>query len=287
MVVVYDFVGLHILYGARNEANRDRFFCCMVTIAVLLAYGISATNSSNVAPLSARGFLDLGIGAVHPSTLITGWSLASIGGSTVIASVLIANIPQPILSFLYLLFNGVFTSMLLADEWSDFAHERKPLRVSDPKLGQRSTYFLQLPYRYAVPLLILSGILHWSVSQSIFIAQIATFSKTGDLVDPAAISTCGYSPSAIALTMIIGVCLTSFMGLLSFRRYKRGIPLAGSCSAAISAACHGPLDIDTATPLKWGATSEEGEEVGHCAFSDRTVEMPREGRMYAGSEKED
>ena len=253
----------------------------------MLGYGISAANANNVAPYSLRGFLDLGIGAVHPSTLISGLSLASIGGSTVIASVLIANIPQPILSFLYLLFNGVFTSMLLADEWSDFAHERKPLRVSDPKLGQRSTYFLQLPYRYAVPLLILSGVLHWSVSQSIFIAQIATFSKTGDLVDPAAVSTCGYSPSAIALTMIIGVCLTLFMALLSLRRYKHGIPLAGSCSAAMSAACHGRSDIDTAAPLQWGVTSEEGEEIGHCAFSDRAVEMPREGRLYAGNYKED
>ena len=89
----------------------------MFTVAVLLGYGISAANANNVAPYSLRGFLDLGIGAVHPSTLISGLSLASIGGSTVIASVLIANIPQPILSFLYLLFNGVFTSMLLADRY--------------------------------------------------------------------------------------------------------------------------------------------------------------------------
>jgi hypothetical protein len=270
-----------------NQAKPHRFFSCMITVAVLLAIGISSANSSNGIPFSAKGLLDLGIGAVNPNTIISGLALSSIGGTTLISSVLIANIPQPILSFLYLLFNGVFTSMLLADEWSHFAYERKPLRVSDPKPGQRSTYFLQLPYRYAFPLLILSGILHWSVSQSIFLAQVASFDKYGALVDPAAISTCGYSPSAIALTMIIGVCLTLFMALLSLRRFRNGIPLAGSCSAAISAACHGRSDIDTTLPLQWGVVSEEEEGIGHCAFSDKAVEMPVEGKLYAGKKKRD
>lgn len=263
------------------------FLACMITVTSLLAFGISEANSSNGANISLRGFIDLGLGSVHLSTLISGWNLPSIGGSTVVASVLIANIPQPILSFLYLLFNGVFTSMFLADEWSDFAHERKSLRVSKPKPGQRSTYFLQLPYRYAVPLMILSGVLHWSVSQSIFIAQVASFDKDGEVSDPAAISTCGYSPFAIVITMVIGTCLALFVAVLGRRRYKPGIPLAGSCSAAISAACHGRSDIDTTAPLQWGVTSDEGVEIGHCAFWDRSVSLPRDGAIYAGCRKRD
>ncbi len=244
-------------------------------------------TGNNGDELSVQEFLQLGMGSVHPINLISGWNLRSIGGSTAVASLLIANSPQPILSFLYFLSNGVFTSMLLADEWSHFAHERKSLRVSDPKPGQRSTYFLQLPYTYAVPLLILSGILHWSVSQSIFIAQVTSFDKKGKLKDPAAVSTCGFSPVAIALTMILGTCLASFVTLSSFRRYKPGMPLAGSCSASISAACHWRSDIDTTSPLQWGVTSHEGAEVGHCAFSDKDVRMPRVKALYAGSKKED
>lgn len=257
----------------------------MVVVVSFLAAGIVNANANNGVEYSLRGFMDLGIGTVKPSTTISGWKLATIGGSQVIASVLIANIPQPILSFVYLLFNGVFTSMFLADEWSHFAHERKSLRVSDPKPGQRATYFLQLPYRYAIPLMILSGVLHWSVSQSIFIAQVSSFRRDGSLKDPAAISTCGYSPIAIMLTMVIGSCLTVFMVVLGLRRYKPGMPMVGSCSAAISAACHGRLDIDTTAPLQWGVTSEEGEGVGHCAFSDSEVRMPMEGAMYAGWRK--
>lgn len=259
----------------------------MITVIGLLGFGIARANYNNGQSFSFKAFFDLGIGAVHPMTLISGWHLPSIGGTTIVASVLIANIPQPILSFLYLLFNGIFTSFLLAHEWSTFAHERKSLRVSNPKPGQRSTYFLQLPYRYAIPLIILSGILHWSVSQSIFIAQVASFSSDGRLKDPAAISTCGYSPIAIIITLVIGSFLATFMAVLSRRLYKPGIPLAGSCSAAISAACHGRSDIDTTAPLQWGVTSEEGAEVGHCAFSDRALEIPREKALYAGRKKVD
>lgn len=254
----------------------------MVGVTILLGLSISAANKHNRIKLSLKGLIDLGVGSIHPATLINGWKLPSIGGNIVVAAVLIANIPQPILSFIYLLFNSVFSGMLLGDEWSCFAHERKSLRVSDPKPGQRSSYFLQLPYRYAVPLLILSGVLHWSISQSIFIARVASFDPDGKLVDPAAISTCGYSPVAIILTMLIGVILAAFIAVLGFRRYKPGIPLAGSCSAAISAACHGRPFIDPTVPLQWGVTSEAGAQIGHCSFSDRAVGTPIEGALYAG-----
>jgi hypothetical protein len=257
----------------------------MVGVSTLLNFGIITVNTNAIVAQSPSQLLALSIGAVHPYTLISGWHLPSIAGSTVVASVLIANIPQPILSFLYLLFNGVFTSMLLADEWSRFAHERKPLRVSEPKEGQRSTYFLQLPYRFAIPLMILSGVLHWSVSQSIFLSQVASFDKFGHLVNPAAISTCGYLPVAIVLTMIIGLCLTIFAFMLGYRKFQPGMPLVGSCSAAIAAACHGG-EINTRAPLKWGeVNADQRKEVGHCAFSDQYVEMPREGAWYAGGIK--
>ncbi|ERF73269.1 hypothetical protein EPUS_03101 [Endocarpon pusillum Z07020] len=271
----------------RGVACLVLFFCCMVTVIICLIFSIKATDSNYGLNRTALDYIHLGIGAVTPTTVITGWDITSIVGNAVIASVLIANIPQSILSLLYFLFNGVFTSMLLTDEWSDYAHKRKPLRVSDPKPGQRSTYFLQLPYRYAVPFLILSGILHWSVSQSIFLAQVASYSKTGELIDPAAVSTCGYSPFGIALTLIGGTCLALSTVILSARRHKPGIPLAGSCSAAISAACHGGEDVDTTAPLQWGVTSPKGEKVGHCAFSDKDVRRARAGKLYAGVVKTD
>jgi hypothetical protein len=124
------------------KAYHHRFYFCLVAISILLGYGIFTANENDITHFSFQGFFNLGIGAVHPTTLISGLKLPSIGGSTVVASVLLTNIAQPIVSFLYLLANGVITSMLLAEEWSHFAHNRKALRVSKPRPGQRSTYFL-------------------------------------------------------------------------------------------------------------------------------------------------
>ena len=65
-------------------------------------------------------------------------------------SVLMANLPQILLSFLYLNYNGLLTCVLASYEWSLFSKKRRPLRVTSPKGKQRSTWFLELPYSYPV-----------------------------------------------------------------------------------------------------------------------------------------
>ena len=94
---------------------------------------------------------ELGFGAVRSECLIDIRFPRGQGG--IIAPILLANAPQAILSFLFLTYNGLFSSMLLMEEWSGFAHERKALRVSWPVGVQRSTFWLQLPYKYAFPLI--------------------------------------------------------------------------------------------------------------------------------------
>ena len=199
------------------------------------------------------------------------------------APILLANAPQVILSFLFLTYNGLFSSMLLMEEWSGFAHERKALRVSWPVGVQRSTFWLQLPYKYGVPLMIMSGVLHWFVSQSIFLVHVIQLDHE-DNVDPKnSISTCGYSNIAIISVIILGSIIVLLGLLAGSRKYKEGMPLVGSCSAAISAACH-PLKDDpdaSLLPLMWGAV-ETTDSVGHCCFSSLDVSRPVEGNVYAG-----
>ena len=202
--------------------------------------------------------------------------------------ILISNSPQLILSFLYLTYNGLFTSMLLAKEWSGFAHHRKTLRITSPKDQQRSTYWLQLPYRYSIPLSVTSSLLHWLVSQSIFLARVTVLDPTGAEDTSQSISTCGYSNIAIIFVISFGSILPLIAIVYGFRRYPSGMPLAASCSAAISAACHPPeADIDAASkPLQWGVTGEvvetnAGRKVGHCSFTSLEVTAPVEGQLYA------
>ena len=205
--------------------------------------------------------------------------------------ILLANLPQVILSFLYLTYNSLFTSMLLAKEWSGFAHQSRTLRVTCPVGKQRSTYWLQLPFLYGIPLLVMSGILHWLVSQSIFLVRIAVEDSFSSIViaqysdyrrGEDIVSTCGYSPIAIITVIPLGTLLLLVLVLNGFRKCKEGMPLAGSCSAAISAACHRPKeDLDAAVlPVLWGAVSTEGR-IGHCCFTSFDVSTPVEGKPYA------
>ncbi|KAJ4318189.1 hypothetical protein N0V94_004555 [Neodidymelliopsis sp. IMI 364377] len=218
---------------------------------------------------------------------IAGNNLLSVG-TALGGGILLANAPQAALSYLYLAFNALYTNMFVAQEWSTYMTERKPLRVTSPVGQQRSTYWLNVPFRYAIPMTILSGLFHWLASQSIFLVQITiTNSKTRAEYDK--ISTCGFSPLAIILCTILGSIIALGGFVIGRFRYAAGMPVAGSCSAAISAACH-PLPEDTdasVLPVQWGAVShgdrsgEGAAAVGHCTFSSLPVEQPIRGRFYA------
>ncbi|RJE19196.1 hypothetical protein PHISCL_08473 [Aspergillus sclerotialis] len=169
---------------------------------------------------------------------------------TVLALVLLSNTPQLLLSCAYFTYNMCLTCMLAAVEYDSYALDRKYLRVSWPRGSQRSTYYVTLPYRYSLPLLVVSAVLHWLVSQSLFYVEIISLSMEGSKY---AIITCGFSPVAILFALIIGVCLIFIAAGLGVRRFHSHMPVIGHCSAAISAACHPGLDGNHAMkPIHWG-----------------------------------
>lgn len=173
--------------------------------------------------------------------------------------------------------------MSFSKEWHDLSHHRRSLRVTSPRGQQRATYFLSLPYRYLIPIMIVSVATHWILSQSLFLVAIDVYDEDGTFDPSQSILSCGFS--CIALIFLVGIgslVLISGVGM-GLGRYKAGMPLAGSCSAALSAACHPPADEpDVAlVPVKWGVTSVE-QGIGHCALSGRYVSPPITGRRYLG-----
>ncbi|KAK8166579.1 hypothetical protein IWX90DRAFT_217317 [Phyllosticta citrichinensis] len=70
---------------------------------------------------------------------------------------------------------GSITSLLLADEWNRFLTTRKALRVSTPRSLQHSSYFLPLPLKYSVSLTVLNTLLHWLVSQCVFVVAFVEY----------------------------------------------------------------------------------------------------------------
>ncbi|KAF2827095.1 hypothetical protein CC86DRAFT_292029 [Ophiobolus disseminans] len=222
---------------------------------------------------------------------VNGKNLLSIGTS-LMGSVLLANTPQVILSYLYITFNTLYTNMFIAREWATYLNQRKTLRVTAPIGQQRETYWLSVPFRFAIPMTILSGVFHWLASQSLFMVQITVtvWKSTGRVISVTdSISTCGFSPVAIILTTVIATAIAVGGIIMGRLKYPAGMPMAGSLSAAISAACHpSEEDIDAhLRPVQWGAVSHGlefsggNEPVGHCSFSSLPVELPITGRLYA------
>lgn len=179
-------------------------------------------------------------------------------GRGVIANSLLVNLPQFIVSTTYILYNSVITSMLLTAEYSSYAKTRRSLRVSERKGTQRSTYWLSLPFRYAIPLMIAAGILHWLISQGLYLIRIKYYTANDtEAVSRDAVSGCGWSPLAIFWACIVGVILSVALLVSGLRQFKPGMPIISSCSAAISAASHRNKEegeFIVLDPLMYGVT---------------------------------
>ncbi|SCO80827.1 uncharacterized protein FRV6_05040 [Fusarium oxysporum] len=169
--------------------------------------------------------------------------------------------------------------MAAAEEWSGYGNKRRSLRVSsNPRGEQRSRYFLQLPYRYSIPLLVASIMMHWMLSQSIFIVAVEQSSIW-------VLFTCGYSPIAIIFVIITAVFMATAVIITALRRLPAAMPVVASCSLAIAAACHHPDNTSqpdaSVFPLQWGVIWRQREGSGweltdHCGFSHYPIEKPQD-----------
>ncbi|PKS08052.1 hypothetical protein jhhlp_006664 [Lomentospora prolificans] len=244
-------------------------------------------------PKDMASLWDLGIGAATELTIIRSLQVPTTGSSGLASNVVIANIPQLGLSMVYFSFNGILTAMLAGKEWSRFGSARRHLRVSaKPKGAQKSRYMLQLPYRYGLPLLVFSALLHWLVSQSIFILAVETSAESrGEAAIPEGefdILSCGYSPIAIILVLLISACFVLGIILVGMTKFASGMPVVGSRSLGMAAACQVQHSFSNlCRGLQWGVLAPssswetEQEIVGTCGFSACPVEAPIKGRFYA------
>lgn len=198
----------------------------------------------------------LGIGKVNVQSLIHGWLLDKFNGTAhstaaIIASVLVANTPQLILSAIYLSLNNLCTSIACGTEWNRLNIEAKGLRVSSTPQGkQRDTYFLSLPYALSLPMIISMALLHWLISQSIFLAVVAVFDPNGTLKNPIATATCGFSPVGMICTLVIGSFGFGAMVLYGRQKIQYNMPLVQTNSSGIAAACRVPRGHESIDPTK-------------------------------------
>ncbi|KAF5006967.1 hypothetical protein FDECE_6683 [Fusarium decemcellulare] len=262
---------------------------CGKTSSSLAVYFLAWGVEELVGDKHIKALWNLGFGAVSDSAIITGVNRSSnYNDSYIISNVLLANAPQLCFSILYFQYNGLFTCMLSANEWSHFGAGRKALRVSSSPVGeQRSRYFLQIPYRFGIPLLALSILMHWMLSQSIFVIAVERLNESTMTLEWYFVS-CGYSPAAIICAIAISLLMAIGIVVMGCRRLPTIIPVVGSCSLAIAAACHHPNGVPQPDapllPLQWGVMEGNSATAGsgyrHCGFSAHSVREPRAGVEY-------
>lgn len=272
-------------WGHAATKRRWIWTTIIVAIALVASLGCFLGFYDQMTTNTAESIVSLGFGVADPRMLL------SLGGGSLglVGSVLFANLPQLILSLVYLSLNALFTAMHMALEYRRYQSQRKALRVTTPRGQQRKTYWLQLPFVYGLPMIAISGTLHWLISQGMFLVQFDVYADGVPVGDQ--FSSVGLSPSPMLAVFIVGLCiLIILVGLRSRDQKGQGMPVAGNCSFALAAAAHRPeWDVDAAfLPVKWGEVVEMGnDEVGHCCFTSQEVVEVVPQRLYAGDTRKD
>lgn len=225
----------------------------------------------------------------------------------IFVNIVIANIWQVAVSLCYLSLNALLSCLLVAREWVQYGLERKTLRVSHPQGIQRSTFFISMPLRYGVPMMVIFAVEHWLLSQTMFIIRVVMIDTTS-VVDSATMTSgwtiSGYSllPAIIgkSLKPVIILILITFLAIalpllglsimvttaLSWKRQKfLSMPFVSTCSASISSNCHPPIDDKDAhlLPVQWGVIEPDSEGPQSCSFTTfRDVQPPIVGHEYLG-----
>ena len=154
--------------------------------------------------------------------------------------------------------------------------------MTHPKDHQRSTYYLGLPFRFAVPINLIFLLLHWLVSQTLFVYTRALFDSgsednrgfvhSPDEMWPREVYEVGYSLLAAILAIALGSILAMFSWLDDLRPLPGDMPIVGTNSALIAAACQSyPTSSESKDivlrPLQWGVVRIHNG-ISHCGFTD-------------------
>lgn len=220
-----------------------------------------------------------GWGAVQSTALLTSYVASFVG------SILTSNMLQLVASFLYYCLNDHLTRCLIAADYNSFAVNRAPLRVSFPQGEQRSTFYLTIPYGYAIPLLVGFTLIHWFISEGLFYVQVMPYDLYANAVPSELLITCGVSTIPLIVGLLLAVVIFLVISSICSRSFKDSkMPLALGMSVVVSAACHAPYnDSDAAyKPVQWGVVANGPDDSFlHCTFTSQEVKEPKLDVQYA------
>nr|XP_036587658.1 uncharacterized protein CTRU02_02574 [Colletotrichum truncatum]KAF6798600.1 hypothetical protein CTRU02_02574 [Colletotrichum truncatum] len=168
---------------------------------------------------------------------------------------LLVHFPQVGLASMALFLNVIYTRMLMAREWASYSVGLKTLRVSEPRGKQRRTHFLEIPWRYAVAVQVLGILVRWLCANAMYTVNVEP--PQDGVVNR--YENFRYFNILLSFRAALGTVIAFFIMMVTplilacFRLPGEAV-MVGSCSAAISAACH---VLRPCSPLK-----EETEPAG-------------------------
>lgn len=127
----------------------------LFTVLIILISAMQAIGQRGV-DTSISNLWRLGFGAINQQMLA-----ASDNFGTPAALALLANLPQLILAWIYLVYNSLLRLLFAAQDYSQFASEPQYLMVNSPRGQQRGTWFFGFPLSWALPMVVLQALLHW------------------------------------------------------------------------------------------------------------------------------
>lgn len=256
--------------------------------------------------ITRSAIYDLGIGRPSGLFLFGSGSVDDLFPSiSLLGKVALANSPQLVLSIAYYLWNNHLGAMYAAYEYDKYAtpaphangssgsSNKQGLRVTYPKkhTEQRPTRFLTVPLKHGITNIVLWILLHYLASQAIFFARVDLLDHWQEVTNQS-ISRVGYSVLGLICFLICAILALIYAICLSVRRFSNRMPLAATCSAAISAACHpkDPWMRHHEKRVHWGVEVDNGQdadegvsgtETMRCTFTSGEARYPEVGKLYA------
>src|SRR5271163_1136687 len=195
----------------------------MSALGVSIAGVITFVNVTSGLSLSAALQL-FGIGSINYLTsFVPGQTNpAHTGGTPESASlqIIIANSPQLWLSLGYLLWNNQITRIWMEREWRSFYCNPKKPRISyhSKEIGVRATRWLQRPYWLTAILMVISTLMPFLVSQTLFVVEILGVTRFSGYFFT------NYSPLAIFAIGIIATILVLGITIYYFIPIRTNMP---------------------------------------------------------------
>ena len=181
-----------------------------------------------------------------------------------------------------MVYNSLITVLVLSAEFTSFASRRQSLRVTSPRGRQRSTYWLSLPYRFSLPLLISSTLLNWLISQTIYVVVIKVNDPGGAFDAAASVNGLGWSAQGLVASICLSFAMLVYPIALGCKRFDAGAPIVGSNSLAIRAACCTLPGVvgEGRQALKYGYIGLDVKGNGIVGFSSGSVRRLGKGYVF-------